>query len=221
MPRKWSAHWEIEDGPLQELERNRLVHTFGNLTLLTGRLNSKVSNGPWTGVNSKRAGIQEHDVLFLNRDVLKLGEDGWNEERIRQRTKDLTEVVIATWPVPEGHRSVFSGEVARHQRPVEVVDLISAGLLEPGQMLYPRSQNPRDLTATILGDGSLEVDGQTFAYPSGAGAHIAGHAINGWWLFLVDPGPARRSLRTIRREYLDSLALDGQDDDDGLEEDED
>ena len=44
---------------------DRLIHTLGNLTLLTGKLNSAVSNGPWSGTNSKRAGLEGHDVLIL------------------------------------------------------------------------------------------------------------------------------------------------------------
>lgn len=48
MPRKWHAHWPLSSN-VSESEREALIHTFGNLTLLTGRLNSKVSNGPWQG----------------------------------------------------------------------------------------------------------------------------------------------------------------------------
>src|SRR5207244_7668458 len=45
MPRKWLANWPL-DGH-DEAERDRTIHTLGNLTLLTPKLNSKQSNGPW------------------------------------------------------------------------------------------------------------------------------------------------------------------------------
>src|SRR5690606_31499964 len=46
LPRKWQIHWPL-GGDTTEVERERLIHTFGNLTLLTGRLNSSLSNRPW------------------------------------------------------------------------------------------------------------------------------------------------------------------------------
>lgn len=52
MPRKWQQHWPVQG--IDEVDRDRLIHTLGNLTLLTGKLNSTVSNGPWSGANSKR-----------------------------------------------------------------------------------------------------------------------------------------------------------------------
>jgi len=69
MPRKWETYWPLQDG--SEEDRDRIIHTFGNLTLLTGKLNSKVSNGPWLGRGGKREGLEAHDVLFLNRELLK------------------------------------------------------------------------------------------------------------------------------------------------------
>src|SRR5206468_1335713 len=44
MPRKWELHWPDPDGQRSASDRDRLIHTIGNLTLLTGRLNAKVSN---------------------------------------------------------------------------------------------------------------------------------------------------------------------------------
>ena len=66
MPRKWIAHWPLGSSTT-EAERDQAVHRLGNLTLLTGRLNGKISNGPWSG---KRAALKEHDVLKLNMDLL-------------------------------------------------------------------------------------------------------------------------------------------------------
>ncbi|MCK1466655.1 MULTISPECIES: HNH endonuclease family protein [unclassified Bradyrhizobium] len=40
MPRKWQQHWPVQG--IDEEDRDRLIHTLGNLTLLTGKLNSTV-----------------------------------------------------------------------------------------------------------------------------------------------------------------------------------
>ncbi len=57
MPRKWHSHWPLPERA-READRDRIVHTLGNLTLLTGKLNSKVSNGPWIGKGGKREGLE-------------------------------------------------------------------------------------------------------------------------------------------------------------------
>ncbi len=87
MARKWTMHWPLPDGSRGEGERDALLHTLGNLTLLTSRLNSKVSNGPWVGESGKRQGLEAHDVLFLNRELLKTANDSWSDSMIRQRSR--------------------------------------------------------------------------------------------------------------------------------------
>ena len=50
LPQSWEAHWPLPtklDEEEARQERNRLLHTIGNLTLVTGRLNSRASNAPW------------------------------------------------------------------------------------------------------------------------------------------------------------------------------
>jgi hypothetical protein len=78
MPRKWHAHWPLQ-GNASEAEREHVIHTFGNLTLLTGKLNSKVSNAAWLGTGGKREALEAHDVLLLNRDLLKRAADRWTD----------------------------------------------------------------------------------------------------------------------------------------------
>ena len=46
MPRRWTTHWPAPEGPHGETERERLMHTLGNLTLLTGPLNAKGEAAP-------------------------------------------------------------------------------------------------------------------------------------------------------------------------------
>jgi Uncharacterized conserved protein len=211
MPRKWAANWPLIDGSRED-ERERLIHTIGNLTLLTQKLNSKVSNGPWLGVNGKRDGLEEHDVLILNRELMRKAIDTWTEDAIRVRTGELIESVVRIWHVPAGHKTPHLASRPRRRKKIRLPDLISAGLLEPGMTLYARGKGFRDRTATLLADGRIEVDGVAYASPSDAASAMFGRRKNGWWFFVVDLA-TRRSLRNIRRDYAEQLSDDVEDDD--------
>ena len=221
MPRKWHSNWPLQDGTQGEAERDRIIHTLGNLTLLTGKLNSRVSNGPWLGSGGKREGLGAHDVLLLNRELLKESGDQWTEESIRVRTRELAEVITQIWPVPPDHRSGFSPERPRLRKKVHLSDLIVGGALESGMTLFPRRKKSSGRVATLLPDGRVEVDGVAFSSPSDAASTITGHSTNGWWFFLVDQA-SRRSLRAVRRDYVNAMAVDVEDDeaeDDGDDDD--
>lgn len=203
MPRKWIVHWPL--GPSgTEAERDQAVHRLGNLTLLTGRLNSKVSNGPWAG---KRAALKEHDILKLNMDLLDAGGELWTEDSIRGRTDDLIQSIVEIWPVPVGHKSNFGAQSERPRHKIEVADLIGAGLLEVGTTLYARRKKHSHRTATVLPDGRIDVDGVAYASPSGAATSISGKSENGWWFFLLSPA-TRKSLSDLWHEYVDQTAVD-------------
>jgi hypothetical protein len=99
MPQDWKKHWPLPDKlPDQQAaidNRNAMVQTIGNLTLLTESLNPSVSNGPWA---SKIKAILEHSALNLNR---RLGEvSAWNEDSIRSRSMTLFEAAKQVWPHP-------------------------------------------------------------------------------------------------------------------------
>lgn len=214
MPRKWQSHWPLLASEHTEEERDKLIHTLGNLTLLTGKLNSRVSNGPWLGEGGKRAGLEAHDVLLLNREVRRRGEQSWSEAQIEERTRDIVAAIRGIWTVPPGHKSGFATEKApaRRKRP-KIADLIAAGVLPPGKVLIPRRKPFAARTATILPDGRIELEGEIYESPTAAAEHLVGHRMNGWWFFLVEVSP-RKSLAAVRREYLDSLDEDGDEDDD-------
>lgn len=199
MPRKWHTHWPLQEGRA-EAGRDRIIHTLGNLTLLTGKLNSKVSNGTWLGSEGKRQGLQDHDVLVLNRELLKNAGEKWTDEAIRIRTQELAEVVTHIWSVPANHRS------APHDRPrirkkVDLSDLINSGALEVGMSQFPRRKKYSHQVATLLREGQVEVNGEAFSRPSDAASRIVGKRTNGWWFFLTDQA-SRRSLRIVRRDYV-------------------
>ena len=88
--------------------------------------------------------------------------------------------------------------------------------------LFPRRKKFSHRVATLLPDGQVDVDGVAFSSPSDAATAIAGKRTNGWWFFLTDQA-SRRSLRTVRRDYVNAMAVDVEDDepdDDGDEDEE-
>jgi len=81
--------------------------------------------------------VEAHDVLLLNRELLKKAGAAWTDETIRSRTDEMAKTIVGIWPVPEGHRSGFSHEQAGPRHKVDLSDLINAGLLQPGMSLFP------------------------------------------------------------------------------------
>jgi len=98
LPQTWKTHWPIGDADAAlERNRNHILHTLGNLTLVTKRLNPKLSNGAWT---EKREALAAHSVLRLNHDLLTGVSETWAEEHIAARSERLAKVVVSVWPRP-------------------------------------------------------------------------------------------------------------------------
>ena len=101
LPQSWEAHWPLPnniDEHEAQHKRNQLVHTLGNLTLVTQRLNSTASNAPW---KLKSKTLKEHSVLLLNRRLLdESGEVAWDEQTILSRSRRMAALVAVVWPGP-------------------------------------------------------------------------------------------------------------------------
>lgn len=96
MPRSWEKHWPHPGTEQGRIERDRLVHTAGNLTLITGKLNAAQSNASWT---VKRAALNAHSVLYLNKRLVDdYGQRDWNEGTIRARSRMLAAQAAKIWP---------------------------------------------------------------------------------------------------------------------------
>lgn len=81
-----------------ETRREALIHSFGNLTLLTQPLNSAISNGPFS---KKRPEIAKQSKLRLNTYFQTLTDsDQWNEENIEARSASLFDIALQVWPRP-------------------------------------------------------------------------------------------------------------------------
>ena len=164
--------------------------------------------------------LDAHDVLLLNRHFRK--KDEWTSDSIQARAETLIDAILQIWPVPPNHHSGFKRDRPRIRRRVQLSDLVTGGMLEPGTTLFARSRKERGRVATVLADGKVDVDGVAFSTPSKAASAMTGKVTNGWWFFLIDQA-SKRSLRTLRREYIEAMAVDADDDevDDDSGEDED
>lgn len=99
LPRKWHAHWPVEeDDPQASDRREAHVHRLGNLTLVTKKLNPSMSNAEWS---KKRAALAKHSILAMNQRIVNADADGWDENRIDQRSQELADRIIRLWPGPE------------------------------------------------------------------------------------------------------------------------
>lgn len=207
MPQDWSKHWPLlEDG--DEEERDNRVHRLGNLTLLPQRLNSKVSNGPWSGSGGKVENLKQHDNLLINRKLLAQHRENWSENGIDARTKELTETITEIWPVPEGHAPLQIRDAKQASSRVDLADLLSTGFLDVGTPIYPRVEKYSKSVGTINSEGAVEVAGQAFQSLSAAAKSLTGKPTNGWSWWSVKVHGERQDLQEIRQEYLDAQGYD-------------
>lgn len=93
MPVKWQDNWMTpEMNENEKAIRNKALKTFGNLTLVTKRLNSKLSNAPW---DKKRDTLRSYSTLSMTVDYL--GESDWDEKHILSRANQLLKSAIEMW----------------------------------------------------------------------------------------------------------------------------
>jgi hypothetical protein len=121
LPQAWYTHWPLTDGKFvteefardarqhqvlglhldqtshEAAQRQNLIDTFGNLTLLTHPLNSSVSNGPFA---QKKKAITDQSALRLNRYFND--RDAWNEAAILSRGEELLADALSVWDRPSG-----------------------------------------------------------------------------------------------------------------------
>ena len=101
MPQRWEAYWPLSPDKSNQANvdvRNGLVKHFGNLTLVTGKLNTSLSNAPW---DDKQKTLYKHSSLFLNKELLNAYSNRWDEDTIRERSKRLAEITTRIWKPSE------------------------------------------------------------------------------------------------------------------------
>ena len=112
LPQQWYEFWPLMDGrqgkppqernqyPCAESERrDRMLHTIGNLTLLTGSLNAALRNHRF---DVKVSQIEGYSLLALNGYFRRRLEEGrgWDENAIMERGLALFEMAKMIWPHP-------------------------------------------------------------------------------------------------------------------------
>jgi hypothetical protein len=188
MPQSWHASWQIagldhldDFDPARlarQMERDGAINKLGNLTLLTGALNSSVSNGSYS---IKMPAVRSHSSLALNRELNRY--DEWNEQRIAERGAALFKTAREIWQAPDRQ---------------EGISPISPAWAE---IAAQRSGLPADGTACRFSyfgksyagrieDGALVIDGIEGRFNSFSAASRAVSATNrnGWndWHILED-----------------------------------
>lgn len=220
IPQKWEQSWPVANEVERE-ERRARIDRLGNLTLLTQKLNSSVSNGPWLGAEGKQVALHAQSVLKLNAQLATFGANDWTHDSVDARTSALTKVVCQVWPVPVGHKveiRVERGE-DRGSLTVTLLDLVSAGYLSVGDVLHPDHAAHRQRWAKITDRGRIKLDsGDEFWSPSGAGRHIIQRNCAGWHFWKVQGTGLR--LWDLREMYRRDHSLEAEgDDDDAIESD--
>lgn len=112
LPQNWIEHWLLPDGSRgldwweslsaetedkiaqASIHRDRLLQTFGNLTIITQPLNSAASNSAW-GV--KKTELRS-SLLPINQELHEY--ESWDEEAIQRRSGELFERAVQIWPAP-------------------------------------------------------------------------------------------------------------------------
>ena len=111
LPQNWQEHWPLSDGSrgltYEQLEaldvadpralatrrRDEALQTMGNLTIITGTLNSSASNAGWL---EKKAKLLLHTILPINQDLHRW--ELWDETTISGRSEVLLERALKIWP---------------------------------------------------------------------------------------------------------------------------
>lgn len=97
MPDSWERNWPLPGVKNEDEEReirNLAVKQIGNLTLVTGKLNSALSNSAW---NHKKNELRKHTTLRLNLELLQDDPDIWDEDSITARSTKLIDAIIEIW----------------------------------------------------------------------------------------------------------------------------
>jgi hypothetical protein len=115
MPQTWRPYWNTEP-PLDldaAVERDRLIHTIGNLTLVNSHLNASLSNRPWTDIEAagmdeggfasqgKRSLLGQFSGLELTGEVVRQHSEAWTDDDIRARSRKLVNLIVEEWPGPD------------------------------------------------------------------------------------------------------------------------
>lgn len=112
MPQAWEKNWGITAIPVVEADtgikvqsdetakelRRAAIYEIGNMTILNHPLNASLSNKK---ISDKLTKMKEYADLGIAKEVIKTIEtsNSWNEKTIRDRTKEICDIVKQLWPI--------------------------------------------------------------------------------------------------------------------------
>ncbi|NNN20061.1 MAG: DUF262 domain-containing protein [Acidimicrobiaceae bacterium] len=192
MPQSWRDEWPVlgfeylDEGELdpeflaRQAERDAAINKLGNLTLITGPLNSSISNGPYS---VKMPAVRSHTSLALNRELNRY--DEWNENTISERGLALFETACQIWNGPERSGVIASSSSNRD-------DMLQRSVkFPPTGTICKFTYSGNTYMAKVLDEG-LSVEGVvgTFNSFSAASSAITSTSRNGWldWYLRDDKG---------------------------------
>ena len=184
LPQRWKENWPVfgfefvDDEGLnrnldylaKQTERDMVVNKIGNLTLLTGSLNSSVSNGPYS---VKMPAVRSHSSLALNRELNNY--DEWNESTILERGHSLFSCACQIWKGPDRELGISPASS-------NWSDLIKQSIkLPPDGTVVRFIYFGKTYTGNVIGS-DLHVDGIDggFGSFSAASGAITRTSRNGW-----------------------------------------
>lgn len=110
LPQSWESHWPLSSDSDEGIERREAhINQVGNLTLVNGRLNTSMKNGPW---EKKKEALRTKSTLLIttasilsdprmpgDRDGSEWATD-WDEDRISMRSRYLADLALQVWSRP-------------------------------------------------------------------------------------------------------------------------
>ena len=123
MPQTWEEYWNmksvpiidiatgevVEDEEVATLIRDESVYELGNMALLSGSLNSAISNyefarkinGDPKGRMKKKDPIRSYAALSTTSEIVAIYDEKkkWDETDIRTRTDKFAKVILEIWPI--------------------------------------------------------------------------------------------------------------------------
>ncbi len=127
LPQEWTQNWPLPDGvdPIQgRLDRDAAKHRLGNLTLVTGKLNPRMSNAAWP---EKRASLREFSVMRISTDIRNA--ETWDETSIAERGARLATLALSVWPRPGDGEAASDDDSQRDSIGLDLAAV--AGLPDP------------------------------------------------------------------------------------------
>lgn len=82
--------------------RSAAVYEIGNMALLVSSLNTSIRNYEFKRKmeeEGRKAGVKKYDYLLYTKDITALYDKGdiWDETKIHNRTRQLTDEILKMW----------------------------------------------------------------------------------------------------------------------------